>query len=414
MRKAHQETEEKLSVVGGELLSTLQRTVGDVNGLHAKNKRKSDLHSLNRNTWGTSQAHVSAVTESVEDRIKDFRKTQEEHISSVSQRMQTFVQGELEKLTSTQAFLDENLAQIGESKAQLLGQKQKSKEEMDDALEQIKVVRDTVKQRVGESLQAIAGAAERIAEDVLSELGNFHSQLHTSYSELGKDFKSLFEDLLRHLSAQKAESDRLRQQLEGASQTFVQSNESVAARIKDVLDQERRQAAAEREHLLLQISKLINSQAELQESRFADKATLIRQTILDSSKVFESDVAQFSDGMKVWNTKDDELLNQVAKSREVLKVKLKQEWTVSCDGLGAIRHTNDVPGCRQLQQLDPDNDQVRPCRDGSRCGRADERSRCADEASRRFRIPREIAERGASRATRRLCSWLDRRCGTLV
>jgi len=414
MRKAHQETEEKLSVVGGELLSTLQRTVGDVNGLHAKNKRRSDLHTLNRSTWGSSQARVSVVTQSVEDRIKDFRKTQEEHISNVSRRMQTFVQGELGKLKSTQDFLDENLAQIGESKAQLLGQKQKSKEEMDDALEQIKVVRDTVKQRVGESLQAIAGAAERIAEDVLSELDEFHSQLHTSYSELGKDFKSLFEDLLRHLSAQKAESDRLRQQLEGASQSFVQSNESVAARIQDVLDQERRQAAAEREHLLLQISKLINSQAELQESRFADKAALIRQTILDSSKVFESDVAQFSDGMKVWNTKDDELLNQVAKSREALKVKLTQEWTVSCDGQGAIRHANDVPGCRQLQQLDSDNDQVRPCRDGSGCGRADERPRCADEASRRFRIPRKIAERGAPRATRWLCSWSDMRYGTLV
>ncbi|KAK4442471.1 kinesin-like protein bimC, partial [Podospora aff. communis PSN243] len=352
IRKAHQETEEKLAAVGGELLSTLHQTVNDVGGLRAKNKRKSDLQSLNRSTWSMSQAHVSDVTELVEGRIEDFRKAQEEHIFGVSERMQSFVQGELEKLTSTQAFLDENLAQIGESKLQLLEQKQKSKEEMDDVLEEIKVVRDNVKQRVGESLQAIAGAAERIAEDVLSELSTFHSQLHASYSSLGKDFKSLFEDLLRHLSAQKAESDRLRQELESASQTMTQSNESVASRIQDVLEQERRQAAAERQHLLLQIGSLINSHAETQESRLAGKAALIQQTVVDTNKTFEGDVARFSEGMDAWNAKDSQLLEDVAKSREVLKVKLKDEWTAANNYSTSIQTTTKSVHAETVRVVD--------------------------------------------------------------
>ncbi|KAK3393839.1 putative kinesin-related protein bimC [Podospora didyma] len=352
IRKAHQATEQKLAALGGELLTTLKRTVDDVGGLYAKNKRKSDLQHLNRSTWSMSQSQVSGVTELVESRIDDFRKDQEDHISNISERMQSFVQEELENLSSTQSFLDENLALFAGSKTQLLEQKQRSKDEMDDVLEEIKVVRDNVKQRVGESLQAIAGAAERIAGDVLSELGTFHSQLHASYSSIGKEFKGMFEEMLRHISAQKAESDMLRQQLEGASQTIVESNAAVSARIQQVLDEERRQAAAERQNLLLQITSLINSQAELQQNRLAGKAALIRQTVDDSSNDFEGSLAQYSEGMDAWGIKDTQLLDEVAKSRDAMKIKLKDDWTATNTHSSSIQTTTKSVHAETVRVVD--------------------------------------------------------------
>lgn len=329
LRKAHQATEEQLALLGGDLLNTLERTVGDISSLRAKNRRKSELHNLNRGTWNMSQAHVADITELVEGRIEEFRQGQEEHISHVSQRMQSFVKNELEKLSSTQTFLDENLTQFAESRTQLAAQQERSKEEMDTVLEEIQVVRDNVKQRVGESLQAIAAAAERIAGDVLSELGTFHSQLHTSYSSLGKDCKSVFEELLRHIRAQKAESDRLKHELEEASHAIVESNESVSTRIQEVLDEERAQAAVERQALLSQMTRLINSQAELQESRLADKAALIQDTIADSNKTFKGSVSEYSTGMNAWSERDSKVLEEVASSRDALKTRLKDDWTVS-------------------------------------------------------------------------------------
>ncbi|KAK3309494.1 P-loop containing nucleoside triphosphate hydrolase protein [Chaetomium strumarium] len=329
IRRAHQATEQKLADLGENLLCTLARTIGDIDGLHAKNQRKSDLHNVNRSTWTTSQGHVADITELVEGRIEEFRQDQEEHISSISQRMQTFVKEELEKLSSTQAFLDENLARFGESRTQLLEQQERSKQDMDTVLEEIKVVRDNVKQRVGESLQAITAAAERIAGDVLSELSTFHNELHTSYNSLGKDFKSLFEDMLRHIRSQKAESDRLRQELEEASKAIIESNQSVSARIQEVLDEERAQTAAERQALLSQITRLINSQAELQESRLADKAAIIQEAILDSNKTFEGTVIEYSAGMDAWGERDSKLLEDVAGSRDALKARLKDDWTTA-------------------------------------------------------------------------------------
>lgn len=400
IRRAHQETEEKLTAVGGELLNTLHRTVQDVGGLHAKNKRKSDLQCLNRSTWSMSQAQVSGVTELVESRIEEFRRDQEEHINNVSERMHSFVREELEKMSSTQAFLDDNLAQFGESKSRLLEQKQGSKEEMDDVLEEIKVVRDNVKERVGESLQAIAGAAERIAEDVVSELSTFHSQLHESYRSLGIDFKALFEEVLRHMAAQKTECDKLRQKLEEASRIIVESNGTMSTRIQEVVEEERKQAAVERQNLLRQIGSLISSQAELQESRLAGKTALIQQTVVNSSKTFESDVAQFSEGMDAWNVKDTQILEDVAKSRDALKTKLKDEWTVSLPIFPFPLTLLTPPGRRQAQQLHPNHDQVRPRRDGPRGRRANEGPRRANERPRRLCHARQKTKRHAPRPAR--------------
>lgn len=177
LRKAHQRTEEQLVEVGGKLLSTLERTVSDVDGLRAKSKRKSDLQALNRATWQSSQAQVADATELVEERVLRLRDEQSERIGGIAERMRGFVDDELRQLSETQAFLEGQLALFGESKKGLLERSGQSKEDMDGVLEEIKVVRDSVKERVGESLQAISAAAERISKDVVSELDTFHNQV---------------------------------------------------------------------------------------------------------------------------------------------------------------------------------------------------------------------------------------------
>jgi kinesin family protein 11 len=329
LRKAHQETEEQLSTVGTELLSTLGRTVHDVGGLHAKNKRKSDLQSLNRNTWGLSQAQVSEVTNMVEMRVEEFRVQQQELMADVSSRMQSFVAGELEKLSSTQAFLEANVVAFEGSEKEVSEQTRSAKEEMDSVLEEIKTLREDVKARVGQGLQGLSVAAERISAEVISELGAFHTQLHTSYSSLGRDFKSLFEDLLKHINAQKAEADELRQQLTAASEIAMQSNSAASSRLDEVLREEREQAAADRQSLLSQITSLVVAQGEVQDARLTSKISDVQISVLSSKEIFEASRAQYSQRMDAWNVKEGLLVEEVLRSRETLKGKLKEDWVVS-------------------------------------------------------------------------------------
>ncbi|KAI1100521.1 kinesin-domain-containing protein [Jackrogersella minutella] len=336
LRKAHQKTEEQMQVVGGELITTIHKTVKDVGDLHAKNKRKSDLQSINRSNWRTAQDQVSDVTSLVEHRVEEFRNEQQQHMSNISDRMHLFVQNELQKLSSTQSFLDQNLELFAQSKRELMEQKQKSKGEMDEVLEEIKEVRDHIKEKVGESLAAIATAAEKISQDVLSELGVFHNQLHSSYSSLGKDFKLIFEELLKHITSQKKESDSLREQLQQASETIVQSNTSISTQLQEVVNEERRQAAEERQKLLAQITTLINSQAQVQESRLANKAISIQQSVQENGTALEGSMAQYSQGMEQWNEKESTLLDEVAISRETLKTRLKDDW------IAANKHSTSI------------------------------------------------------------------------
>jgi len=329
LRKAHQETEQKLASLGGQLVGTLKRTVSDIDGLRAKNKRRAELHSLNRNTWEKSQARVAEVTELVEDRLDAFRQDQERHISSVSRRIQAFVKEELDQLAETQTLLDTSLADFSSARARLLAQQERSKEELDTVLEDIKLVRDKVKQRVGSSLQAISTAAERIAADVLGELSALHTHLHDSYASLGRDVKSLFDDLLKHMRAQKAESDRLRRELEAATQAMIEANASHAARMKEVLEEERTQAAQERQALLAQIAKLITTQADLQDSRLTNRALQIQSSMEDASTAFASSVDEYTSGMRAWSEKDDVVLAEVSRSRDALRTQLQSDWAAA-------------------------------------------------------------------------------------
>ncbi|KAG4025801.1 hypothetical protein MFRU_050g00180 [Monilinia fructicola] len=339
LRKAHQHTEEQLSVVGNELLSTLGRTVNDVGGLHDKNRRKSALQALNRNAWGLSQAQVSEVTNLVESRVEEFRAQQQELMSAVSGRMQSFVDGELEKLAATQAFLEENVVAFENSGKEVSEQTDLAKEEMNAVLEEIKTLREDVKARVGEGLQGLAVAAERISDEVISELGAFHTQLHGSYSSLGRDFKSIFEDLLKHVNAQKAEANELRQQLHAAGEAAIESNSAISSKLDEVVLEERKQAAEDRQNLLSQISTLIMAQGEAQDARLCDKIAVIRTDIQSSNESFEATRAQYSQGMDTWNDKEEKLVEEVLRSRETLKTKLKDDWMAANKHNASIQAT---------------------------------------------------------------------------
>jgi kinesin family protein 11 len=329
LRHAHEQTEEQLNAVGTELISTLSKTVEDVGGLHSKLRRKSDLQSLNRNTWGLSQAQVSEVTNLVESRVDEFRAQQEELMGNVSERMQSFVQEELDKLSSTQTFLEQNVAAFEGSEKEVSQQTSQAKEEMDQVLEEIKILREEVKVRVGQGLQGLSVAAERISAEVISELGAFHTQLHGSYSSLGRDFKNMFEDLIKHVNAQKAEAENLRTQLHAASELAMQANAAASSRIETVLTAERLQAAGDRQNLLSQITNLITTHGEAQDVRLTAKFQEVQTDLASSKKVFEDSRSQYGQGMDTWSEKETHLVNDVLKSRETLKSKLKEDWVAA-------------------------------------------------------------------------------------
>ena len=177
IRKAHERTEEQLQDVGGELISILEKAVSDAGGLHAKIRRKSDLQNTNRDEWLHSQTQVLDITQLVESKLAAFQFGQDQLVSSMASRMQGFVEEEVEKLQSTQDLLKEKVSAFEASEKEVITQTSGAKNNMNDVLEEIKVLREDVKTKVGEGLNGLSAAAGRISAEVINELGAFHTQV---------------------------------------------------------------------------------------------------------------------------------------------------------------------------------------------------------------------------------------------
>jgi kinesin family member 11 len=177
LRKAHQTTEEELLIKGSELMNTIDRTVHDVNGLHAKLKRKSDLQSVNRNKWQQSQEQLDDVTKLVDSRIRDFESQHRDLIDDLSRRMQSFMTHQLEAAVKRTEALEKGAAQLGEMHGAATDTSAKGKDEMNATLEEIKTLRDEVKDQVGRGLQGLSATAGRIAKEVIEEMEALHSQV---------------------------------------------------------------------------------------------------------------------------------------------------------------------------------------------------------------------------------------------
>ncbi|KAL8703843.1 MAG: hypothetical protein Q9201_002993 [Fulgogasparrea decipioides] len=339
LRKAHQATEEQLNNIGGELISTLEKTVSDVGGLHSKIRRKTDLQTQNRRDWQSLQNQVTDVTQLVESRMDEFQTQQSQLVSGLSDRMQTFVNEELQELQGTREFLRDKISSFEKSETEVIHQTASAKEDMHQVLEEIKVLREEVKQQVGEGFNGLSAAAGRISAEVINELGGFHTQLHTSYSSLGRDFKAIFEELVKHVSAQKAEAEELRSQVSAAAQDAMQAEARMSSQLESTLMEERAQAAQDREDLLSQITSLVHKTGETQDARWQSKIDRIKSDIESSRSTLESEEKKYSGAMDVWSEKENLLIEEVLKSRDSLKSRMKKDWTAVNERNMAIQTT---------------------------------------------------------------------------
>ncbi|KAK5163098.1 Kinesin- motor protein [Saxophila tyrrhenica] len=326
LRKAHQQTEEQLAAVGGDLLSTLDTTTDHVSRLHSKLRRRSDLQALNRTKWTNTASHVSGVTGIVEQRMEALRGQQEGLVESLSGRMQSFVTDELRELQASQTFLQEKAAAFEKSEVEVNGQTTKAKDEMNTVLEEIRTLRQDVKQKVGDGLNDLSTAAERISAGIATELDTFHSQLQSSYVSLGREFKTIFGDLVERMNQQRDEADRLRQQISQANNSYVTAGEESQVQLQRAIEEERQTAAAERTALMAKVSSLLNESAMAQETRISGFVEGANKRLRTSADEYRTSQQAYGSGMDSWNGRSQSLIDTTLKSREAIKSKLKADW----------------------------------------------------------------------------------------
>lgn len=198
LRKSHQSTEEKLTAIGGQLITTLEKTLADNGSLYSKIHRKSNLHALNRSGWESSQNEVADVTQLVEARVVEHESSQAELITQMARRVQNFVQKELHEVDATRGSIEARIFSFAGSENEVISQALGAKDEMNEILEEIKVLREDVKRKVGEGLDGLSLAAGRISAEVTNELEGFHTQVSRTilFTQGGGDYRTNFSSFI--------------------------------------------------------------------------------------------------------------------------------------------------------------------------------------------------------------------------
>ena len=153
--------------------------------------------------------------------------------------------------------------------------------------------------------------------------------MHSSYASLGRDFKSTFDDLVKHLNEQQAEVNQLRQQIVQADMALLAANSTAQNKLTQVINEEKLKAAEERQHLLTQITSLVNSTAEAQESRMTSKIIGVSEGIDSAHAAYNTVHDAYNQGMDNWSKKSKELVSGVVSSRDSVKTKIKADFAVS-------------------------------------------------------------------------------------
>jgi kinesin family protein 11 len=177
LRTAHQRTEGELERIGTDLVSTARSASSDIFGLHAKIARMASLEVVNCTAWTKNSAEVTNVTEQVEVQIESFTREQQNLSDAIAQRISGFVANEKAKMEEAYAFIGERMDKFSTKEHELSEQTKESKDDMNHVLEEIKVLREDIKSRVGESLKGLNNAAARIADDVIAGLLRYGTEV---------------------------------------------------------------------------------------------------------------------------------------------------------------------------------------------------------------------------------------------
>lgn len=332
IRHAHQETEEKLHNIGSDLLHELDRSVAHVNGLQMKLRRRSDLHNTNRDTWKASTDDVVDVTKLIEDRVEVFESEHTDLLGDLSTKITSLISSGLEIMASSQSQIKASQSRLIQSEDEMKQQCSKNHDQMNEVLEEIKVLREDVKGKVGQGLNGLSAAAERISKEVIDEMVDFHSQLHASYSGLGRDFKAIFEDIMKHVESQKTEIDHLRIQLLEANRRALESNQSSVKELERVLEDENKAAESDRADLLSQISLLIEASTKKQASRLKGRVDNVTSDMKTSADHLRKATDEYEVGMDQWANQESQMMENVINSKEAVKRRMQEDWEVSFPG----------------------------------------------------------------------------------
>ncbi|KAI5927952.1 P-loop containing nucleoside triphosphate hydrolase protein [Camillea tinctor] len=335
LRQQHERTEQHLTSLNRELVTTLGQCTTDNTALHLKLRRRSELHAQNKERYGGMQLDVVDTTTFVEGRLAKFQTEQQGLVNALSRRMHAFVKHELDRLDEARADLEKKSTAFERSHREVATQSTQSKNELGEVLDEVKTLREELKEKIGAGLNDLGEAATRISEGIMAEVETFHTQLDLSYSNLGMDFRTAFDDISKEISEQREEMQRLRDEMAEANRQLQRSQSQSVDTLSDLVDKERTIREQENTDLMLRIQNLVEAKVQQQEQRMGMIANISAQ-LRSAGQSHSAAGDSFADGSEQLAERSRSFSDRLIKSRDMIKTRIQSDYAT------ASKHTEKL------------------------------------------------------------------------
>ncbi|KAK9432771.1 P-loop containing nucleoside triphosphate hydrolase protein [Lipomyces doorenjongii] len=326
LRLAYAATEQELSRTAENLIFSVQQAYSDVNNLNSTIERNAVVDGANRSIFEQSQKTVSDASQQFVKRATAYATSQNKYFDAASERLRTMLVNESSKLGGIYNLIENRLAQFDLQEGSLKELMGNSKTEMNQVLEDIKVLREDIKEKVGEGLSGLNNATEKISQELVNQIEVFQTHTSTSYNQLGRDLKGLFEDMQRHMNAQNSEIEKLHAALVSAAATASTEIEVRSRALSDSVEEEKKKTDEEREAIIFQMSSLISTMVDAQNQRLETRIQGIQKEMATSKANLDSAGHEFVIGVSGWLNNQGEFQRSMMQNKERIKQTIVESY----------------------------------------------------------------------------------------
>ncbi|KAK9322433.1 P-loop containing nucleoside triphosphate hydrolase protein [Lipomyces orientalis] len=326
LRHAYAATEQQLSQTAESLIFSVQQAASDIKDLDNTIERQTALGVTNRSIFEQSQKTVSDTSQQFVNRVTTYATSQNKYFDAASERLRTLLVTESSRLGGIYNLINERIARYDLQEGSLREMMGNSKTEMNQVLEDIKVLREDIKEKVGEGLSGLNNATEKISQELMNQIEAFQGHTSTSYNQLGRDLKCLFDDMQRHMNAQNSEIEKLHAALVNAAATASTEIEVRSKALWDSVEEDNKKAVEEGQALISQISSLISSMVDGQTHRLATRIQGVQKEMATSKTSLDTAGHEFVTGVSGWLNKQGEFQRSMMQNKERIKQTIVESY----------------------------------------------------------------------------------------
>ncbi|KAK7203120.1 P-loop containing nucleoside triphosphate hydrolase protein [Myxozyma melibiosi] len=329
LRHAYEATELELSHTAETLMSTVNQAAADIMLLNNTIERKSELAETNLQVFTNSQKMVYDASRQFESRVSQFANVQRKYFESSGDKVRSMLVSETAKLGSVYKMIDDRLALFDQQQEDLEELMGSSKGEMNQVLENIKVLREDIKSKVGEGLEGLNNATEKISQELMNQIEIFQSQTSMAYNQLGREFKGMFDEFNKRLHTQRDELVTIHTAMASSSEGTLSKLDNHSASLRAKIEQEKKKAEEERQQILAQVSAMLKSVGEMQNERLEQSVAELCGEMTSTKNELTSAGQEFVAGGTEWLAKQKEFQKSITQDKERIKQTIIEAYHAS-------------------------------------------------------------------------------------